>query len=396
MTKKNKRNNNGSPQWSAVLRSPFTTTSCHIPDDQTMDAGVVSSKYFINFSPNTINGSSSSTHNSGLVLLPHPTFALYTLYETAAGSGILSDLNASGTAYNGTSGGVPNLAAISPNGARIRCSGMGVRVTYEGTELNRSGRYFAGLCPIQGAAQTTTTTGTVLSPLSTICQSYNSSLQNMKQCMVNMSSARVADGTFEYNWFPNGVPTFQATSSSGAGYNPYSTPAGVSPVINSAFNSPYGTAGVQSGQNALVFFVENDTTSVLQSYGNTFSVEMIWHWEVIPVSPYSVAFDLTPSKSNYSALQAALNSSRLRLGGMSHDAMITSAGRVSTVNVNYNPNVVSTIKSAGRKAVNAANTAWGNLPPSAKKAIVSSLGGAASHMAKTYIMSPADRRRVGM
>lgn len=397
MPKKNNRKNNAS-SWASTLRNPFSSTSCHIPDDQTMDAGLVSSKMYLPFSPTAI-ALTSSTHNGGLLLLPHPSWAYYSLYETSAGSQTLTDLNIAGTAWIGNNGGVSNVSALAPYGARVRCVSMGLRVTYEGTELQRGGRYFAGLCPIQYAANTVATTGTYLSPLSTVCGGVTSGLTNMKQCMTNMATARVSDGTFEFTWFPNGTPTYQYKAGSAGEWNPFTTSPGVGPIPNSAFNTPYGGPGVQTGQNAVVFFIENDNTAAAQLSGNSYSIEVVWHWEVIPASPASVAYDLTPSRSNFAALQTALNSVTLKLGGVSHEASMTNAGpgpRTQNLRITYDrPKPQNT----GRRMMNAATQAWNNLPREAKTALIrgaGTAGAAAIHKVRTAILSPAERRTIGM
>lgn len=312
--------------WSSLLRDPFHRDPCHIPDDATMDSGVVTSRQLYQLTPFLITGTANN-HNGGFVLMPHPVFFLYSLYETSAGSLTLSDLNAAGTSYNGTQGAVSNAAGIMPSGlsGRVRMTAMGIRVTYEGTELNRAGRFFAGLCPVQFAASGVASTGTALSALSTICGSSSSTIASMKQCMTNMVSARVADGTFEAHWFPNGVPTYQSWASASTGWLPLTTTAGAA-VTPSALNAPPGLGGVQGGQNALVFFVENDYVASAAAFGNTYTVELVVHWEVIPSSPWSVPYSLSPSQFSSQQLQAALNSTRIQLG-MVHDAPVMSVGR---------------------------------------------------------------------
>lgn len=289
-----------------------------------MDSGTVCSKQLYQLTPFQLTGV-ATTHTGGFMVLPHPYFYIYSLYETSAGSQVLTDVNTAGTGYNGFYGGAANVSAIFPAGVsgRVRMAALGVRVTYEGTELNRAGRIFAGLCPIQYAASGKIPAGTALSALSTICGSPESSVASMKQCMTNFVSARVSDGTFEAHWFPNGVPTYQSLSSTGAGWLPYTTTAGAQ-ITPSAFNAPPGLAGVQGGQNVLVVFVENDTVPIAQAFGNTYTVELIAHWEVIPSVPWGVSYPLSPSTYSPQQLQSALNSTRLVLGASQHDTTLSS------------------------------------------------------------------------
>lgn len=357
MTRKRNSKNN----WSGALRDPFRSHPVHIPDDQTMDSGLVTSRMLYQLNPFSLSGT-SSLHTGGFMLMPHPTWCVYSLYETSAGSQTLTDLNAAGTNYNGTSGAVPNAAGIFPAGqaGRVRLVASGIRVTYEGSELNRSGRYFAGLCPISHSASSVAGTGTNLSALSTICGGPTSPINNMKQCMTNLISARVADGTFEVHWKPNGVPTYQGVAAVAGAWLPYTTTSGA--VQNSSvFNGPYGSNCNQAGQNALVFWVENDFVTAAAAFGNTYTVEIIWHWEAIPSSPWSVPYSLTPSMNNVQQLQQALNSNRLQLGVI-HDAPEMSVSAMRTTAVPDNgPGVLG-------RARNAASRAWEALPPEYKKA----------------------------
>lgn len=295
-----------------VLKDPFNVTPCHIPDAIVAESGVLTSRWVTTFIPTATSGT-STVHNGGFIVGPYPKWTLLQLYESVAGGGTLSDLNGAGSNWVGSGpSNVPNISGFyagSTGAARVRPIAIGVRLTYEGSELNRSGRIYAGLCPVSllpvgGAASVFP-----LSALSAICMgATTTTIGNLRQCVVDLATARVGDGTFEARWFPTTTPTYQQIT---AGQGEVAVAPGANqPVQNSVFNSPDGGVGWQSGQNVLVVWVEGDTTSSLQSTGNTFGLEIICHWECIPTSPSSVAYSLSPSICNMAELAAALNSIR--------------------------------------------------------------------------------------
>lgn len=266
-----------------------------------------------------MSSAATTIHNGGCILFPHPSFSSAWLYELSPG--LLTDVTNTGwydSAYNAigdlrNQGSVPNIYAIAPDlqGARVRCTGMGIRVTYEGSELNRAGRFWAGLCPVNNSVFGLGTTGTAASGLSSICTSSLNALVpvgSLKGCMTNSKSSRVTDGTFEYNWLPNGVPSYQSVISrtNSSGMPGWTVSANV-PSAQTVWGGPYGTASVQAGQNALAFWVEGDTTTAASTVGNTYAVELIWHWEIIPNSPLSVAYNLSLSSFQPASLASALN-----------------------------------------------------------------------------------------
>lgn len=371
----NKRNGKS---WSGLLRNPFNSSPCHIPDDATMDSGVVTSKQLYQLVPSAIGGQ-GTVHTGGLLIMPHPFWYIYPLYEDLVGSQTLTDLNG-GNAYLMGQTHASNVYGIFPNGisGRVRMTALGIRVTYEGTELNRAGRIFAGLCPIQFPAKGTAT-GTALSPLSTICGSPSSAISTMKQCMTNMVSARVSDGTFEVHWFPNGVPTYQSMAATSQGWLPYTTTNGAA-VNPSAFNAPPGLGGVQGGQNVLVVFVENDVVTAAQGYGNMYTAEIVAHWEVIPSSPWSVPYSLSPSPYSSVQLQAALNAQRLQMGAV-HEAPTMSTGRAEgrgTVTVVSDKGYVARAFDLASAASRASVNAWNRLDGTSRSLLENAMKQAAA------------------
>jgi hypothetical protein len=292
--------------WANVLRLPFHHASCHIPDDRTMVSGTVSSRQFLSFTPTMLAGT-SSTHQGGMMFYPHPAYTMFEINEATAG-GTISALLANGDFTITPS--VANIASIVPanSSSTMRLVSMGLRLTYEGTELNRAGKIFAGTVPITFPSTTTTKGSTPFhfEPLSPLLGTATPTSSQLKNAIQLLSTSRVTDREFEINWVPSGVPTYQAVSNASGIYTEsLSTSATVN--SNNVFTTAPGGLGSQTGQNVLMFWIEGDTTTTAAADGNTYNLEVIWHWEVIPSSPLSVAYDLTHSPSNFPELQAALN-----------------------------------------------------------------------------------------
>lgn len=294
--------------WLESLHMPFSCGPFQIPDDRTSASGVTTSRAYYRAAASTRTGT-STTHNTGWIVPPMLTAGIYQLQTVSAGSSQLSDLNAAGTAFvnNINWANQDSIVGGSSAVARGRTTAMGLRVTYEGTELNRSGKYVAGLVPITYTASTAPTTGTQLSPLSTLGKTIEPTLQQLYQLLEFRAEARVSDGVFEYAWQPAGVPNYQLCSGTDDVGNLPSTTTGGLSVSPSFYNSASGSAGVESGQYMMVFWIEGDTTSSAQSTGNVFAYEFIQHNEIIPSDLYSVAYNLKPSVYDMFAMQTALN-----------------------------------------------------------------------------------------
>lgn len=317
--------------WLQTLQSPFVHSSCHIPDDRTTLSGTVSSRETFNFVPTSTPGITQTTHTSGLLFNPYPASYRWKFVEGAGG--VYTGLSAG---INIESRSIPNLSAVAPKGASVRLVSMGVRIIYEGTELNRAGKIFVGTAgAINSGISSSTINGGgtyTIDPLSVYTGFATPDFAALKSVLNNSITTRISNGVFEANWVPSGIPTYQILSSTGGGYEPFDALTGGAIVPSCQFNTAVGAAGVQSGQNGLVVIIENDTTSVASILGNTYAVEVITHWEVIPVNPLAVAYDLTPSASDFQALQMALNKLTLS-GGFIVDA-VTSNRKLLT---NFRP-----------------------------------------------------------
>lgn len=298
------------PDTLHTIAAPFDAYDAKWPDDATALSGTAVTRAYIRTTFTPLDGGTSTSHAGGILMLPHPTISYCKLnsraspYDTAAGSG-LTDL--SNTAGTGTTNWIPatNLSGLvggstSTDFARIRCVGMGLRAQYLGTELNRAGRMVAGNMLIAQQPTTFATTGTKYSAISSMGNgNADQFCTDLRQAMVSAVEARDPDGVLEAHWIPNGVPSYQLVGGQLAYTDTlFTTSAGAGrpgTEVITYFNCPDGKFGVQSGQNALLWFFEGDTTSSAVAASNAFSIELIWHWEIIPNEPFSVVYPLNPS-----------------------------------------------------------------------------------------------------
>jgi len=208
----------------------------------------------------------------------------------------------------------PNIAAVlgTTSGTiqrtRIRCTGLSLTCTYEGTELNRAGKYIAALVPLSGVGTVYAATGTKVGPVSSALATTtgfpNFQLSDLRQQAVKYVEQRVSDKTFVCRWIPQGAPSYQLA-------RPFvsadvTTAAGVQPA-SSVWNTSEGDFGVQEGQSALIFMMDGDTTGVSGNSGNLYTVNINWNWEVIPDNPESVAYGLSSSPANQGIMDHCLN-----------------------------------------------------------------------------------------
>lgn len=297
--------------WASSLRNPFQHPAVHIPDDKTMVSGLVSSRELFTWTPTT-RGAVTTVHSGGLAFFPHMAYAKVVITEDVTGGALSGlDLPAGVPAQYNISPSVSNFDSIVPlnTSAMARLTSLGLRVTYEGTELNRAGKIFAGTVPISYPA-TSTNKGIApfrFEPLSVFLGTAALPTASAMKASINLlSSSRVSDREFEVNWVPSGVPAYQNNGNTTTAYVETSLAMNTT-VAETPWSNHFGGAGNQSGQNALVLFLEGDVTTAASNYGNTYAVEVIYHWEVVPATPLKVAYDLTHSASNFAALQQALN-----------------------------------------------------------------------------------------
>jgi hypothetical protein len=302
--KKKKKKMQKMSKYLLSMRNPFAGIYAHIPDDNTSLSGLCTSVYNVRGGYQAADGVNAVNHSFGVIMSPYPGCA-YTLFQQLnAGSAVMTDNGSTGTSSSYYS--VQNATSLFGGGtlsSRVRCVSMGIRVVYEGTELNRSGAIFAGLGSNVDPPLVKTTTGTQMSVLSTFTGQTNPTLGTIRDSLTQVTQARIGDGAFEAHWKPAGVPSYQTY---GTLNESASGTAGLS-YTRSLFFAPQGGAGCEATQNLLVVVVDNDTTSAAAQYSNNYSFEMIWNWEILPDDPAAVAYTLSASPMDMQALQTAIN-----------------------------------------------------------------------------------------
>lgn len=290
------------------LFEPFSPGSFKWPDDRTSLSGSITSRAVLTFTPAKFDANPTTSHNAGLILYPALDVPMLQLMDDI--NGTLQDVTTAGTNYNNAIF-PPNRSTIRASPGLIRCTGLGLRVTYEGTELQRAGRYFAGTMRSSQTPAGVGGTGTRLSGLSAL-QSNNlffNTPGGLEQEMLNVTSGRVSDGAFEAVWRPSKVPQYMSLQSTDPWPGNVTVAAGAFPGTGAAtlFNSPAGGIGMEVDQTALVFCIEGDTTAANSTTGNPYKLEVVWHWEYIPQNPIKTIVDLTPSPYDPLRLAAVLN-----------------------------------------------------------------------------------------
>jgi hypothetical protein len=286
--------------YARCLLYPFNAPPCHIPDPDVQPSAPISSHYTVTQSFSADSGTSTS-HALGVVLYPYPQGSVSFLTETIAGTGVITDLNTAGTSRVLNSA-APNSASFGNYGYRVRLSGAGVRVIYEGTELNRAGRIFGGNLPIVFAAGGVVG-GTQLSALYPLFQTPTTSTSAVRQSLADVFEIRnPSDKVVEFHWKPSAVPHYQTE-----GNNSVSTTTAGAVVAQSIFATTSGGQGAELGQNALIVIIDGDVTPAATANTNVYTFEVVWHWEVVPDDIQAVAFDLSPSHSHASSLDMAFN-----------------------------------------------------------------------------------------
>jgi len=304
MTKSKQSKQYKTASWAKSLQDPFHAPPAHIPDFETNSSGTITSRLYFQHAPNAYT-STTATHTSGIVIFPNPRAHVVELEETSAGNAILSDLSSSGNAlYNAHD--APNLAGFG-DACKIRMTACGVKITYAGTELNRAGELVSGSAQLEYPACGSVGC-TQLSPFSTLMGPNSSAAWTMatiRGTLKDYEEARVGDKTTEFFWLPNGVPSYFRSGSNASNLAGITTSNGAA-VTNSLYVSANGAGGPSYGENALVVIISGDSTTS-SANGNTYDIEVITHWELIPSLLTAVVFDVTPSLSNPAELSAAMN-----------------------------------------------------------------------------------------
>jgi len=302
------------PAWVYSVAAPWERQSAHVPDSAVAPSGVCTSHVQFTGAINSVNA--SNTHQFGLVLPAYPAYTFLQDFGT-----YLSDVDTTGVNFitpfsTSTQAGPlqpPNVASVlgttvaNGNRSRIRCTGIGVTIVYQGSELNRSGKFSVGTVPMNSYGNVLASTGTKVSAaaaaLSNGANSVAFTPADLRTQSTKYFEQRNSDQPLSVRWIPQGAPTYQLCGP--LGY--YVQGAGSDPTAPTLWCNDAGGPGVQSGQSALVIMMTGDYTTSSATTGNVYTVDIYWNWEVIPDVVESVAYTLTPSPSSAPILDKALN-----------------------------------------------------------------------------------------
>jgi len=285
----------GAPPWARSVMEPFSAPPASIPDP--MSAPSMKAKSLSSLSFQTYDASTTPTNVHGALVMVQP----------APFSGVITArMGWNSTTDKFVSIGpnletvVPNYSSVFPTSGtgteavtgddyRYRCTAMGVRLTYTGSELNRGGQVVIGLMEPDLSPGTNDAwfmsfggSGLTLSGL----LDRTTVLRRMSRYKV----FREWDSTLEFESIPSGCPIYQPLSINSGATAP-------SPQLLSTTNP----------MPLLCIMILGDSTSVASSVGNAFDLEVVRHWEILSPSDLVTSIPMTPSPYDARQLEYCLN-----------------------------------------------------------------------------------------
>jgi hypothetical protein len=382
---------NSKPIWADIVCNPFEYTPQHIPDEQTRPSGLVTTRYHMSYKPLIYNDLPMTIHNGGILVRPYPDRWLLSLGEDVGGNirpnreGLDSDL-ASGMVWIDA----PNLDAMiggygpSSNPAHstalVRCVAMGVRITYEGTELQRAGSFIGVQCNnnSESTSFSLADSGGVyyhFDPFSVYTSKADVTPKpsEFMNYGIRTSRSRISDSVFEFVWVPSGVPKYQMMLITNYNENVKTTTASTN-SLSTIYSSPVGSPGLDVGEGGIFVLIEGDTVTAENKYGNPYAVDLIAHWEVVPHDLYSITYPVDLSPFVTAELTKSLNAFGSMTSGVSRSLANTFSGN-----------------RIGQGSASAANgfTAWSDYMPSGN-----TMQSFANAMASLYLTRRTQRQRL--
>lgn len=302
--------------WCKLLANPFSEKLAHIPDPSTADSGLAKSrKNFVLTCVGTDNPS-STTHTFGILVTPDPNVCYVQLQEiTSAGN--MSDLNITGTNFISSSA-VPNASALVGGvSGMIRCTAIGVTIEYDGTELQRAGRYVVGMLNNQEQTGTTVVTGTYGSLLSACSDTATATIASgvIEDSLIKKYVGRIGgSGKLNARWVPLRAPAYMIhayNSNNGAvpgAFPTYSTSGGAAiPIGDSYYTQAPNSVGIQNGVGVLCILIDGDAIPTAGHNSNKYNVSIEWSWEIVPANLQATTYSMEPSVVNFTEYATCLN-----------------------------------------------------------------------------------------
>lgn len=284
----------GAPLWARSVMEPFSASPTSIPDQLSAPTMKAKSLSTLSFQTGDVAPTFSDQHGSLILIQPRPASGVITsrLSWSSATNRFTTSTNLENSVPNYTAlfpstGTTPE--AVTTDDYRFRCTAMGCRLTYTGTELNRGGQVVIGLIEPDMSGNVNDawylafgTSGVALS--GTLDRAA------VMRRMTRYKVFREWDSTLEFESIPSGCPLYeQLTFSAGANYPTPLTLSAVNPMP------------------LLAIMILGDTTSTPSNFGNTFDLEVSRHWEIISPSDLVTGIPMTPSPYDAKQLEYCLN-----------------------------------------------------------------------------------------
>lgn len=308
-----------------TIDDPFRSSGGKWPDERTAQSASFVSTLRTTIAPAMLGGLTGTNKSFAVIVPAVPNVPVFVAAQASASGDTIQDISLNGTSAVQTL--TPtNVNAINAVPAAIRCCGIGARLYSLAPNLQRGGRYFAGLGAADQSPITVPSTGTQLSPLSTFTQgnTFYVSCGDLVDTLKQTTSEVVGDQVFEAHWKPAMVPEYSivgptANSSTTITANPTGTTGAYT-----ALNALPLSVGHPQGQNYLVLGVHGDVTSSATATTNPYDLDIVWHWEYVPVTPRAQLLELTPSPCDSFALDRVLTRLQLTPVGVTRVAAVSS------------------------------------------------------------------------
>lgn len=292
------------PAWLEAIKNPSITDPTGIPDDNTRSSFKYSSHTSVVVRPQDNAATPSTEHAVLMGISPYlhdpdvsnTSFGQFTLLGYSSASDTFN------TATSVASRSPPNTRAMIPSrtGAGSlaldsydhRCTAMEIRISYSGTELQRSGVITAGLARAPSYGQNLYGSSVkTMNPIDGVfgtdgsLTSHAISVSDVHAQLVRRTTLRTEDGTTIVRWLPQGVPRYKAVCQS-------------QDAISSSqrYDDP-----------VILIMIRGDQTAAPSTFGNTYLVEIIAHWEISASNVRLHVAKPTPSPYDPNALAICLN-----------------------------------------------------------------------------------------
>jgi hypothetical protein len=292
--------NPGIPAWLNAVRNPWRHAPTSIPDEYCQPSIKYESRYSNTYTP--VDNAATPTTNHGMLIGVGP-YLFNSTGVADCGAIAARGYDSSINKYTGTvtANAMPNSGAMFPfvtvadsvnqSGYSYRVTAMSAKLTYTGTELNRSGRITAGLAMPDESGTSIPVSTRPANPINTVFGGTAATLaaqapQSIRNRLRRITTVRNPDGSVEVRWIPAGVPRY----------------ASMVQTTSSLINEYAENLGP-----CILFAVEGDTTSTASATGNSYQLDVVMHVEVQPLSRYALAVGPTPSPYDPTALSVCLN-----------------------------------------------------------------------------------------